>query len=89
MDIALFAAGVVGAALAPMLLGIVATRKLGTALGSFLVGLVLGLALALLIDPVLGAYGLFAWFMAALPGDDWRLLNAIGNAMSASRRRRH
>ena len=88
MDIALFAAAVIGAALVPMLLGVVATRKLGTALGSFLVGLVLGLALAWAIDPVLGVYGLFAWFMAALPGDNWRLLHAVRNVMSDERRRR-
>lgn len=88
-DVALFAAVVIGAALIPLLLGVFATRKLGTALGSFLVGLVLGLAPALAIDPLLGAYGLFAWFMAALPGNDWRLLHAIGDAMSADRRRRH
>ena len=88
MDIAWFTLAVIAAALVPLLLGIPATRKLGTGIGSLLVGAVLGGALALAIDPWLGIYGLFAWFMAALPGDDWRLLHGVGNALSSERRRR-
>ena len=87
-DIVLFIVGAIAAAVVPMVLGIFATKQFGTVPGSLLVGFVLGGALAWWIDPLLGVYGLFAWFMAALPGDRWWLLHRIGDAMSADRRRR-